>query len=108
MTNFIAPLLLITFVSHCCLAANGDPMRPPYANHMQQHTAISTKQRFEVQQIKTGTAGPSAIINGKLVREGDVVLGARVVDIAADAVVIKYRQKLKTLSLLINTKSSGE
>ena len=98
----------VVLISSLSVAANQDPMRPPQFAPVEQRKAAPTKTSFSVQQIKTGATGTSAIVNGKLVKEGDTVSGARVVRITSDKVVLKYRQKLKTLSLLSNTKHSGE
>jgi MSHA biogenesis protein MshK len=88
--------------------AASDPMKPPRFAPVTEKKAAQKKASFTLQQIKMSQKGASAVINGKLVKEGDTVSGARVVRITSDKVVLKYRQKLKTLSLLSNTKHSGK
>jgi len=87
-------------------ALASDPMRPPQFSPAQVEAASVKKTSFRLQQIRVAGDTSSAIINGRLVHEGDSVQGARVVKITSDKVVLKYRQKLKTLSLLSNTKHS--
>ena len=88
--------------------AASDPMKPPQFAPTIEKKAAKKKASFTLQQIKMSQNGASAVINGNLVKEGDTVSGARVVRITSDKVVLKYRQKLKTLSLLSNTKHSGK
>ncbi|MEK9712943.1 MAG: general secretion pathway protein GspB [Thalassolituus sp.] len=87
-------------------ALASDPMRPPQFAPTQVEAASVKNTSFRLQQIRVAGDTSSAIINGRLVHEGDSVQGARVVKITSDKVVLKYRQKLKTLSLLSNTKHS--
>ena len=88
--------------------AASDPMKPPQFAPAAVEKSTVKKTSFTLQQIKMSQNGASAVINGNLVKEGDIVSGARVVKITSDKVVLKYRQKLKTLSLLSNTKHSGK
>jgi len=103
--KLIPTLFIVLAVSASDVAFAGDPMRPPQFAPAEEKKA-PTRSSFELQQITVSKQQSSAVINGQLVKEGDSVSGARVLRITSDKVVLKYRQKLKTLSLLSNTKHS--
>ncbi len=107
MIRFMSVVLCLLGLQLNAWAAN-DPMKPPQFTPVKETKAVKKKTSFTLQQIKMSQAGASAVVNGALVKEGDTVSGARVVRITSDKVVLKYRQKLKTLSLLSNTKHSGK
>ena len=107
MTRFVFFALCLVGFNLNVHAAN-DPMKPPQFAPVTEKKAAQKKAGFTLQQIKMSQNGASAVINGNLVKEGDTVSGARVVRITSDKVLLKYRQKLKTLSLLSNTKHSGK
>jgi MSHA biogenesis protein MshK len=44
------------------------------------------------------------VVNGELVREGDMVGSAKVISISANEVVLKIKQKQRVLSLINKTK----
>ncbi len=70
-------------------AGMSDPTRP------QQGTQAPAEQRdtppsFRLQYVAVGSSGASAIINGKQVRVGDHVSGARVMSIQTGRVALRH------------------
>lgn len=101
------PLMVCSIVFITMLPANAnDPMRPPGMASVTSENKAPTTASFVLQQIKISADSRSAVINGQLVREGDSVSGAEVTKITSDKVVLKYRKKLRFLSLLNRTKHS--
>jgi len=87
-------------------AQAGDPTRPPQFSPTPAQAEAPKARSLTLQQILVSGDKRSAVINDQLVREGDRVNGAQVVRITPDKVVVKIRQKLKTLSLIKRTKHS--
>lgn len=105
-TKFL-PLLLCSFISVTAVSAYaGDPTRPPGLGSFESKKEPVKRTSFKLQQIKISAGSRSAVINGQIVREGDSVSGAEVLKITSDKVVLKYRKKLRFLSLINRTKHS--
>lgn len=101
------PLLLFYFFSASAVNVYaGDPTRPPGLGSFESNKEPVKRTSFKLQQIKVSTGSRSAVINGQIVREGDSVSGAEVMKITSDKVVLKYRKKLRFLSLINRTKHS--
>lgn len=107
MNKFRYSTALLGMMVSALAHASGDPTRPPsFAPAPVTEVQEQKASTLELQQIRmTGDKG-SAVINGKLVKEGDSVDGARVVRITSDKVVVNIRKNLKTLSLIKRTKHS--
>ena len=88
------------------LTQAGDPTRPPSFAPAPVEVQEQRSSTLELQQIRMSGDKGTAVINGKLVKEGDSVDGARVVRITSDKVVVNIRKNLKTLSLIKRTKHS--
>jgi len=92
-------LAIVVMVSLSGLVmAYDDPMRPPEYMGL----AVSMEKDYEVdlvlQMILTSEDRHIAVINNKVVNEGDVVFGIRVVTIDRYRVVIKRKARVITLS----------
>ena len=71
------------------VAAVADPMRPHRAPSAAAPSAPG--KDFAVTAVFHSPTRQTAIVNGKLVAEGDLVDGARVMAIHADGVALDYR-----------------
>jgi len=82
--------------------ALSDPMRPPHFEpHVAEPTPPAEPVTWALTMVKYSQTRRSALLNGRTVREGDVVEGARVSAIERDAVVLvrdgeKIRVELST------------
>ena len=104
MFNFIAIITLMTALLPPAFAS--DPTRPPeglFAAPVPSQ-ALKPEIRYQLQQIRITDNGASAVVNGELVREGDMVGSAKVISISANEVVLKIKQKQRVLSLINKTK----
>jgi len=98
-------IFLVLVASLWSAAAVSDPMRPPgFGPQAIEKKAVKARVNFRLQQIQVRQGVASAIVNGQLVKVGDTLSGARVLDITPEKVVIKYGRNVKTLSLLKGTK----
>lgn len=104
--KFLFLVLLSCIVFGTSSAYANDPTRPPGMGGVVSTQEAPKKTSFTLQQIKVSADSRSAVINGQLVKEGDSVAGAKVMKITSDKVVLKYRKKLRFLSLINRTKHS--
>jgi hypothetical protein len=73
----------------------GDPLRPPeYAPDYQKSAGAPSKPSWWVSEILFSGGRRVAIINNVAVAVGDLINGARVVDIKPEHVVLKYKSGL--------------
>ena len=100
----LAPLAVLTPAQ----VLGADPTQPPPWLQQAPARTETVDVPLVVQQILIREGGNRAVINGQLVRSGDVVDGAQVMTISADKVVVKIRQKRRELSLLVNTRRISE
>lgn len=95
----IAPWLCLTMLLVTSVQAQGvrDPMRPPGATA----AASSRPRATNTLKLEGVIAGPVrvAIVNGRLVRAGDEVAGARILEVLHDGV--RYSRAGKIHSLLL-------
>jgi hypothetical protein len=79
-----------------------DPTRP--ANYSVRLAASEElPQQFinwDVRAIRTAESGRNAVVNGRLVKIGDEIDTARIVDITPDSVVLDYDRRQLVLRLL--------
>lgn len=100
-------LLLALLMPVAVVQAVNDPTRPPvHLNAPVQVAEEETQQETDIrlQQILMSSSGNRAVINGKVVKPGDTVDGAKVLSISSDTVVVNYRQNRQKLSLINKTK----
>ena len=100
-------LLSVLLLPATQVQAVNDPTRPPAAVDRVANAAESEPQPetdIQLQQILISASGNRAVINGKVVRQGDTVDGAKVLSISSDTVVVNYRQNRQKLSLINKTK----
>ena len=78
-----------------------DPMQPPATPAIPEAEAPETERAvWRVRAIKIDDHRRSAMINGRMVAEGDEIDGARVLQIKPRAVVIAVGNETTSLSLL--------
>lgn len=106
MIKIVSFLLCVMALTAPIKVSANDPMRPPGVEVVTNKKSPVKQTSFKLQQIKISEESRSAVINGQLVREGDTVSGAKVMKITSDKVVLKYRKKLRFLSLINKTKHS--
>jgi MSHA biogenesis protein MshK len=104
--SFYLMFSLIVCGSYCAsIAAAQDPTRPP--SWMTGSTAAKTSKKLPIlQQILISENRKSAVINGKLVSEGEMVAGAKLININRDWVTILRSGRRITLRLVPITKES--
>jgi hypothetical protein len=104
----LLPLLLLLTIA-TAVPAEGfrDPMRPAGAATL----APSAPRALVVQALKLEglISGEHriAIINGRLVRPGDVVAGARILEVSASGVRYERAGKIHSLTLPVHTANHG-
>ncbi len=80
-----------------------DPMKPPgWMSRSVERT--STMQRLDLQQILKSENRRLAIINDTLVVEGQIIAGAKVIEIADSMVKVKYKGRSIVLTMTTSTK----
>ena len=80
-----------------------DPMKPPgWMSRSVERT--STMQRLDLQQILKSENRRLAIINDTLVVEGQMIAGAKVIEIADTTVKVKYKGRSIVLTMTTSTK----
>lgn len=80
-----------------------DPMKPPgWMSRSVERT--STMQRLDLQQILKSENRRLAIINDTLVIEGQIIAGAKVIEIADSTVKVKYKGRSIVLTMTTSTK----
>ncbi|MGR8920243.1 MAG: hypothetical protein ACU85V_11530 [Gammaproteobacteria bacterium] len=78
-----------------------DPTRPPVQHQSAvRRSEIATPQEFVLSAIKIGAGTRTALVNGRLVAEGDQIGEARVLEITPAAVVVEYLAEERRLSLV--------
>lgn len=97
-------VLLLCLVTPLAVAAEQalpDPTRPPtlHSDNLRR-LALATPQTFVVSAIKIGEDGRKAIVNDQLVKEGERLGEATVVEIAPGTVVIDYLSQRRNVRLL--------
>jgi MSHA biogenesis protein MshK len=98
--------MFTVFIALLPPAFANDPTRPPeglFAAPVSSQ-ALKPEIHYQLQQIRITDNGASAVVNGELVREGDIVGSAKVISISANEVVLKVKQKQQVLSLINKTK----
>ncbi len=69
-----------------------DPTRPPTAvGGAQPAPEAAPEVEWMLALVKFSPTHRSAVLNGRVIREGDRVAGARVLRILRDAVILEYR-----------------
>ena len=102
MYKLIALLILFLPTSFTQVFAQ-DPMKPPgWMSRSVERT--STMQRLDLQQILKSENRKLAIINDTLVVEGQIIAGAKVIEIADSTVKIKYKGRSIVLTMTTSTK----
>ena len=99
--NTISILLLLMTTMAVADAGLPDPTRPAdySAAAAVQHLTPKTRAEFSVNAIRISDLGRSAIVNGRLICEGDEIGTARVKQINAANVVLDYERELVTIPL---------
>lgn len=64
-----------------------------------QKTSLKKSSRFNVTGVVWDEKEPIAIVNGKFLKEGDQILGARIIDIKLHEVRFLHRNKEFTISV---------
>lgn len=115
--NDIALSLVIVAGMSMTYTAYGDPLPDPTrpANYSQV-TEIKAKlpnefRNWNVRAIRTSDNGRNAIVNGTLVKVGDEIDSAKIIDITRNTVVLAYDSKQLVLKLIpaeIKKKHSNE
>ena len=104
LTKCLAAFVLI------CLPVLGvsksDPMRPPEFSLPSNNKQINTASPLKLQMILMSSDRNVAVINNKTVMEGAFVLGAKIISINSNHVVVKRKGKGVDLHLytIKNTK----
>ncbi|MFV1982264.1 MAG: hypothetical protein ACC657_01895 [Thiohalomonadales bacterium] len=70
-----------------------DPTRPPGVSFQLKSSVVPKKSLWRLNSTLIASSRRSARINGKLVRQGDSVNGARIIDIQAWDVTLKRNNK---------------
>ena len=94
-------IALVTMTAPSLALDLRDPTQPPTV-HQSAVRRLEIKQptHYAVSVIKISGDERKALINGQFVSEGESIGEARVVSIAADAVVLEYLSEERRLSLL--------
>ena len=66
-----------------------DPMRPPQVSVRSATEPASTPSRWQLHMTRISPGQRLAVLNGRLVKPGDEVSGARVVSVGPDAVELR-------------------
>ena len=109
MFNLFIKTMLIVFslsvsgLYSVTVIAAQDPMRPPSWMGGSNKTKVR-KQSLSLQQILISEDRKSAVINNKLVNEGDMVKGAKVKRIERERVIVMRSGRRHTLRLVPTVK----
>lgn len=92
-------MIAVCFMQAVVLTANAatseDPLRPPgYKITGAKSTAGKQPATWLVNEILHSEGRRVAIVNNKMVKKGDVVDGARVVDITSERVTLEYKGRI--------------
>ncbi|MGK0248545.1 MAG: hypothetical protein ACI910_001277 [Oleispira sp.] len=101
MFNILKPLLLVLFFSNCFAQ---DPMRPKGWSTGSQADRIVTREVLNLQQILSSKSRKVAVINDTLVVEGQVIGGAKVIEITDQWVKVVYKGRSATLTMTATIK----
>ena len=103
--RLIKLLLLVASImalGHAYAETLPDPTRP--ANYSTQQASRKELPAqlidWDVRAIKSSASGRNAVVNGKLVKVGDAIDKATIVDITPDTVVLTYDRKQLVLRLM--------
>jgi hypothetical protein len=99
--NILKPLLLVFLFSNCFAQ---DPMRPPSWSTGSQPERIVTQEVLNLQQILTSKNRKLAVINDTLVVKGQIIGGAKVIEITDQWVKVIYNGRSTTLTMTATTK----
>lgn len=103
----VAEYIVILVLAMAAPAFASDPMMPPQWNSAPVVKA-EKEPELNLQQIRIRSGDALAVINGRIVRVGDSIDGAKVTAILPASVRVKIRQKERELSLLTNTRRFSE
>jgi hypothetical protein len=82
-------------------AALRDPTRPPMTHESAlERLAVTQPETFTVSAIRISAHDRRALVNDRLVGEGDSIGGGRVLEITPGAVVIEYLSERNRIALL--------
>ncbi len=70
-----------------------DPMRPPQVGVRSATVPVSAPSHWQLYMTRISPGQRLAVLNGRLVKPGDEVSGARVVSIGPDAVELRKGEK---------------
>jgi hypothetical protein len=99
--NILKSLILVLFFSSCFAQ---DPMRPPSWSTGNQPDRIVTREVLNLQQILTSKNRKIAVINDTLVVEGQIIGGAKVIEITDQWVKVSYKGRSTTLTMTATIK----
>jgi hypothetical protein len=99
--NILKLLLLAVFISNCFAQ---DPMRPPNWSTGSKTDRIVTKEVLNLQQILSSKNRKLAVINDTLVVKGQIIGGAKVIEITDQWVKVSYKGRSTTLTMTTTTK----
>ena len=94
-SNIFIVVGLVFAVTTAHAVNSEDPLRPP--GHRITENAKADKkqpQTWYVNEILRSEGRRIAIVNNTMVKHGDFVNGARVIDITADQVTLKYKDRI--------------
>ena len=96
---FMLPVLFFTPITYAQL---DDPTRPPGYRLVLPggKTAAATSIRFSLSSVRISSTRRTAVINDRVVEEGDKVNGAKVLAIYPSSVKLKKQNKIFTIRLL--------
>lgn len=99
-----ARTLLLVFV--CVVHAGQDPMRPPNWTN-QAPRSPSTSARIDLQQILISKDRKIVIVNDKILQEGQLIDGYKIIEIDAKQIKIRRAGVNKIIKLLPITKGEN-
>lgn len=93
--NWLAATCLVVSVTLADAASREDPLRPPGYKVTESAKAVDNKAKtWSVNEILHSEGRRIAIVNNETVKKGDVINGARVLDITAEQVTLQYQDRL--------------
>jgi MSHA biogenesis protein MshK len=81
-----------------------DPMRPPSWMSNRSAPVVINTDNLELQQILISTNRKLAIINESVVKEGEIIAGAKILKITKQWVKVKRQGRILTLKISPATK----
>jgi len=89
----VASIFLVIVVQGVKASSLLDPTRPPGITYQQRVSVIKKQTLWRLSSTLISSNRKSATINGKLVRQGDSINGAKIIDIQAWDVTLKRNNK---------------